>query len=150
IKELPVDIRPLEVRAPDRASGPMPLWKQFERVPSAVPSQAREVHPVSTSPEPLWKKFRKEPGSSSELSALNQLEQSVLGGRGARDRDLFVKHLFAGSLDEYENTLRRLQEAPNWSQASQIIAQEVFLRHKVNIYSEPAVAFTDAAEARYR
>ena len=150
LKDHPADPRPMEVRAPDRASGPMPLWKQFERVQPAVPNPAHDAHTITGSPEPLWKKFRKQPDSASDVSALGQLEIAVLGERGARNHDLFVKHLFAGSLQDYESTLRRLRAAENWSEASQIIAQDVFLRHKINIYSEPAVAFTDAAEAKYR
>lgn len=89
-------------------------------------------------------------GSDALPSGLSELEVAVLGQRGTRNRDLFVKHLFSGSTDAYEDTLRKLNVAENWSEASQIIAREVFIKHQVNIYSEPAVAFTDAAEAKFR
>ena len=78
------------------------------------------------------------------------LEMEVLGPRGARNRELFIRHLFAGDRNEYESTVRKLQSIGTWAEASKVIAQEVFLKHQVNIYSDPAVAFTDAAEMRYR
>jgi len=42
-----------------------------------------------------------------------------------------------------------LSEAPDWTTASQLIANEVFRPYKVDIYSEAAVDFTNAVEARY-
>ena len=88
--------------------------------------------------------------SSAHARALEDLERSVLGQKGMRNRSLFLNHLFSGSERAYEDTLRKLDAADSWSEASQIIAREVFLKHQVNIYSDPAVAFTDAAEARFR
>lgn len=73
----------------------------------------------------------------------------MLGATGLQSRDLFVKHLFGQSTEEYERVLQRLWTAENWAEASQIIADEVFRKHKVNIYSEPAVLFTDATQARF-
>ncbi len=162
-----------------QGDGPVPLWKQFERAPhpttesaptrSSRSSEIRgaESPSATTSDQPLWKQFRpegdaglrsSEPGRSvsegpvptrPRASDLTTLERTVLGERGARNRDLFLRHLFAGSRDEYERTLRQLETASSWTEASQIIAREVFLKHQVNIYSDPAVAFTDAAEAQY-
>jgi len=105
---------------------------------------------------PLWRRFQGRPErpatapAPEEPTELSTLEHLVLGDRGTRNRELFVRHLFNGSAAEYERTLRLLRHAPNWTQASQIIAQEVFLKNQVNIYSEPAVSFTDAVEARFR
>ena len=101
-----------------------------------------------------WRASESIPGSASDASAharaLEDLERSVLGQKGIRNRSLFLRHLFSGSERAYEDTLRKLYAAESWSEASQIIAREVFLKHQVNIYSDPAVAFTDAAEARFR
>lgn len=82
-------------------------------------------------------------------TALTRLEHTVLGERGARNRDLFVRCLFQGKEQAYEAVLERLEDARDWSEASQTIANEVFLKHHVNIYSPPAVTFTEAVEARY-
>lgn len=148
--------------------GPAPLWKQFQR-PAAPrekpPSPPREepspptVEPAGeASNEPLWTRFRPktEPAASSSSDAqplsqedLAALERAVLGTQ--RDhRALFIRELFGGSRSEYTQTLQRLRTAPNWTRASQIIAQDVFRAHQVNIYSEPAVAFTNAVEDRFR
>lgn len=87
---------------------------------------------------------------TSEASrGLIDLEHVVLGKRGARNRDLFVQCLFQGKEQAYEAVLKRLEGAKDWSEASQTIANEVFLKHQVNIYSPPAVTFTEAVEARY-
>ena len=147
---------------PEPGTGP-----SHEPAPPPSPAPPAQAAPAPTPPAgqenvPLWKRFQSPLSSagspagspsgsaSAAPSGLPAVERAVLGDRGTRNRDLFVKHLFSGSSDDYERTLRQLSEAPSWTHASQIIAQEVFLRHQVNIYSEPAVAFTDAVEARFR
>lgn len=89
------------------------------------------------------------PDKSEAPTGLSRLEHTVLGERGARNRDLFVQCLFHGKEQAYEAVLQRLESARDWSEASQTIANEVFLKHQVNIYSPPAVTFTEAVEARY-
>ncbi len=150
---------PSESREQERE--PVPLWKQFEQgatVAAEEPVAEPSGRSNGGSSEPLWKQFRKTPetgsgpkdsGSTTDYPLVD-LEHSVLGSRGAPNRDLFVRHLFAGNRKEYESTLRKLQRVGTWSEASRVIAQDVFLKNQVNIYSEPAVAFTDAAESKYR
>lgn len=146
-------------RAPERPAAErreesLPLWKQFEQgFRPAEPEAETRVDESDHPSEPLWKQFRtpsEAAVSNAAPTELSDLERTVLGDRGTRNRDLFVKHLFSGRSEEYEDTLKQLARAASWPQASQIIAQEVFLKHQVNIYSDPAVAFTDAAEAQYR
>ncbi len=135
-----------------------PLWKQYEQGGPTEEPVVEAPAQNGASSEPLWKQFRKTPESPARKSStasgaespLADLERAVLGARGARNRDLFVRHLFSGDREEYESTLRKLQDVGSWSEASKVIAQDVFLRHQVNIYSDPAVAFTDAAESKYR
>jgi hypothetical protein len=155
---------------------PIPLWMQFQRnlppglpaPPAASPEQpsrppaypasrpprvkAAASESTSDTPKPRWMQFQNvpRPGSPSDTTGLATLEQAVLGEKGARNRDLFVGQLFSSSLAEYERVLQRLQPATSWAQASKIIAQEVFKKNQVNIYSDPAIAFTDAVEARFR
>lgn len=78
------------------------------------------------------------------------LERTVLGEHGAQHRESYVNALFAGSEAEYRDVLERLSAAPSWTDASRIIASDVFRRHRVNIYSDPAVSFTNAVESRYQ
>ncbi len=87
-------------------------------------------------------------GGSKASGGLTGLEDAVFGERGARNRGLFVQCLFQGEEDAYEAVLQRLHGARDWSEASQIIANDVFMKYQVNIYSPPAVTFTEAVEAR--
>lgn len=123
------------------ASGDQPLWKRF-RPEGGVGAPVRDENKQVPA-------GRERVGTDSGDDDLSALERSVLGERGRRNREVFLSHLFGGSKEDYEATLRQLQRASSWSEASQIIAREVFLKHQVNIYSSPAVAFTDAAEAQY-
>jgi hypothetical protein len=87
------------------------------------------------------------PDSAGDLKAL---EQQVLGESNPPQRAVYVRQLFGDSMDHYVRVLERLQDVDTWGRASQIIAQDVFRRNKVNIYSDAAVQFTNAVEARYR
>lgn len=101
--------------------------------------------------QPLWQRFRsttrKERSPARDVA---DLERVVLGEKGVKERDAFIAHLFGGSEDEYRTIVCDLHDAQDWSEASRVIAEDVFKRHQVNIYSEPAVAFTNAVEARFR
>lgn len=155
------------------SNGPTPLWKQFQGAgglsADASPSKAPEPAPDAPDGAPLWQRFR--PAGASATPAPNEsapaespsaspaepptgklasLERAVLGSRGPSNRERFVRELFNGAQEDYRRTLQRLREAPNWTRASQIIAQDVFRANQVNIYSEPAVLFTNAVEDRFR
>ncbi len=115
------------------AEGP-PLWQRF-----ADPATDDAPHPAERPEVPA--------PAASRPTSLSDLEARVLGDDGER-RGWFVDELFAGSSDEYHRTLAALDAACSWTEATEIIARDVFRRHRVNIYSEPAVAFTDAVEAQ--
>ena len=149
------------VRQADPA-GPVPLWQQFQQAPAAAsPSPVHSAHTAadpsrSGEQRPLWMRFSElHPSAStdskapSEATSLSDLERVVLGDRAARNRDAFVAALFRGSQSEYRAALERLSRASSWADASRIIANDIFRRHQVNIYSDPAVSFTNAVEARY-
>jgi len=89
-------------------------------------------------------------GSTADRTALEALERDVLGRSDPPQRGVFVRQLFRGDLDGYTDVLRRLHHAENWGEASQVIARDVFRAHKINIYSDAAVAFTNAVEQRFR
>ena len=72
----------------------------------------------------------------------------MLGDGPDGRRAAFVAALFDGSADDYHRTLLALDGARTWTEATQVIARDVFQRHRVNIYSDSAVAFTDAVEAQ--
>lgn len=157
----------------------VPLWQQFQKGsrPPSVPTEPRPIaprepetpprgvqrpiYPVAPEPQsgskgvPLWQQFRKPlaPHPMQQTPPpknLGPLEETVLGEAHPPNRNLYINELFSGSVAEYERVLQRLQTAASWSHASQIIAEEVFRKHQVNIYSEAAIAFTNAVEEQYR
>lgn len=156
-------------------TAPIPLWKQFQRgvqhpdpggqtglanrqgfarIPDQegqrVPEEIRQDLPPPPTPSaPLWRRFQ--PALDTEGDPdLTTLERTVLGNTAPRNRKLFVAELFEGSREDYLHTLQRLHGAANWPQASKIIAEDIFRKHQVNIYSDPAILFTDAVEMNYR
>lgn len=154
--------------SPGQPQGPVPRWKQYQQGEAGTPSgpqrapqgfartpDERRPHRTSREAQPRWMQFRPQPDPEPATAAplvpmdLAAVEQAVLGDAGARNRDVFVNNLFAHSLDDYERVLRYLHTAPTWAEASQIIAEEVFRRHQINIYSDSAILFTDTAEARF-
>jgi hypothetical protein len=144
---------------PARAAGePEPLWKRFHSDSSPAPH--RHAAAPTGEEAPLWMRFRKteapakrpgEPGEKTNTPSqdLADLERFVLGA-AAEERATFVRQLFNGSEDGYAEVLQHLRRASDWAEASQIIGRRVFQANKVNIYSDPAIAFTEAVERRFR
>lgn len=135
---------------------PVPLWKQFQQQPGDEDAVAGK-HTVSDQAvsRPRWTQFRNDGKHAlsstppTHADDLARIERAVLGEAGSRYRELFIESLFARSVDTYERVLRRLQDADSWRNASSVITQDVFRAFDINIYSEPAVLFTDAVQARY-
>ena len=122
-----------------------PLWKRFfsrddARHDEAAPTAAPAPFPSPKSEEP----------KPDRSDSLDTLEMAVLGATSLAQRAHFVRHLFGGDAGKYVAVLRTLEAASSWTEASQIIARDVFRPSRVNIYGEHAVAFTDAVEARFR
>jgi hypothetical protein len=143
-----------------------PLWTQFStRKFSSGPeydSASSSSPPDSTStPEPpsgAQSSSESEPLSGSESAptapshdpVLTALEREVFGHEQASNRSVYVRELFQGDGDAYRDVLERLRRTGTWSEASQIIASDVFRANQVNIYSDAAVHFTDAVEAGFK
>jgi hypothetical protein len=130
----------------------LPVEVVEERSASDPAPPARTPPPAEPDAVPLWMRFMRDrqPPPSPAAPDLRTLEQRVLGPSGTPHRDQFVRHLFAGSQRAYEQALHHLEAASDWPTASRIIAEEVFRQHRVNIYSDPAVTFTNAVERRFR
>jgi hypothetical protein len=134
--------------APDAADdeAPVPLWKRFfSRDPEAV-SDDDDAPPAPPSPEAP----APSPVAPARTGSLDALEKSVLGPTSSAQRKRFIKHLFGGDAGKYATVLHTLDGIGSWTEASQIIARDVFRPSRVNIYGEHAVAFTDAVESRFR
>ena len=141
------------------ADAATPLWARFSpgaadpsgtapASSTAGGSSAPAPAPVGA-PSSLADRFasdaRPEPRTGLSLDAL---EEAVLGTSDPERRAWYTAELFSGDDDAYRSTLLRLDGARTWTEATDIIARDVFRAHRVNIYSDPAVTFTDAVEDR--
>ncbi|WP_412060850.1 hypothetical protein [Rubrivirga sp. IMCC45206] len=142
-----------------------PLWKRLARERGADPEPA----PAADEDEPIWRRFARsdlaaklpdpgEPtsspaptaGSDSEpASDLDALELRVLGPAAGDRRAGYVADLFAGSPAAYHRTLDQIDRAASYTEATSIFSAEVLRRHRVNPYTESAVAFIDAMQERF-
>ena len=142
----------------DQSEGPTPRWKQFHASKrTGAPSQdATEGDNTAR-----WQQFksgaskqRAQQAAASDngtnFDRVEALEAEVFGQADAERRRLFLHQLFNNSTEHYAHVLDKLDEAASWNEASQIIAQDVFRRNKINIYSDAAVNFTNAVERNYR
>ncbi len=138
--------RPPNVNPPVRlpAEEEAPLWQQLS-VPPPAPAAPPPSAPPLRRPEP--EPLGAEPDSAASLGTL---EAHVFGRAAPGRRDRFVEHLFRGDASAYATVLQALGDAETWTEASQIIARDVFRPFRVDIYGADAVAFTDAVEARFR
>ena len=130
-----------------------PLWSQFrherdERLSDAV-SDATSAGGSSPAADPSAssRSAVEGPDRDEELEAL---ERAVLGRSSPSHRSVYIQQLFGGDVTNYRQVLRRLSNADSWGEASQLIASDIFRAYKVNIYSDAAVHFTNAVEARFR
>jgi hypothetical protein len=125
-----------------------PLWTQFAtRKSSSGPDY--DSTPSSSSSEPSSVP-EPSPGNPDDGPTLTALEREVFGNEHAPNRTLYVRELFQGDGEAYRTLLERLRRTDTWSEASQLIASDVFRAHQVNIYSDAAVHFTDAVEAGFK
>ena len=148
-----------------------PLWARFrhdrdERLSDAVtdePSEADAAAPgesssngADSSPPGASLHEARRAGSGGSASAaasgkdLERLEQEALGVSNPPHRAVYIRQLFGGNQSAYKRVLQRLAEVDSWGEASQVIAGDIFRKHKVNIYSDAAVHFTNAVESRFR
>ncbi len=158
-----------ETSEPD---GPVPLWMKFRGQPAAPSNPSTQNPPKEekkSGNRPRWQQFSplsssgdsgpSQPGGatpshSSEPSrptaSVTELEERILGPNAAKHRAFFIGELFRGSKEGYHRVLQSLDQADSWGEASQIIAKDVFRANSINIYSDPAVLFTDLVEERFR
>ncbi|MEM8601720.1 MAG: hypothetical protein AAGF99_17525 [Bacteroidota bacterium] len=138
------------------ADGEVPLWKRYFSGGDSGPAPAEAPLPseddLDVRPGAVEASTASEPPIAAQAppdEAPSALERRLLGS-AADQHDWFVEQLTAGDEAAYEATLRAIDQATSWTEASQIIAQDIFRRYSVYIWSAPARAFTDAIEAHFR
>ena len=133
-----------------------PLWRRIARqqgVEVVESEPTADADPGGAAP--LWQRFaeptaslaRPAPTPPPLSGSLDDVERRVLGETPGDRRAWFVGELFGGAAEDYHRTLLALDGTRSWTEATQVIARDVFQKHRVNIYSDPAIAFTDAVEA---
>lgn len=58
-------------------------------------------------------------------------------------KEYFVANLFGGDEDVFQEVLEDLESCTEWKDAVRFLTEDVFRRNFIDIYSEPAVDFTD-------
>lgn len=153
---------------PPAEDADLPLWKRFQQRTGQPEGPTGSMPQEPSRPEPLWKSFEQRtdassgpganPATSGSTPTRNEYpvheapgleSQHVVLGTAVRRRDRFIKDLFGGHEDVYSSVMDELAEAPDWASASALIAERVFRPYRVDIYSDTAVDFTNAVEARY-
>ncbi|MEX0778862.1 MAG: hypothetical protein WD491_05090 [Balneolales bacterium] len=66
------------------------------------------------------------------------------------DKDYYVENLFGGDEDIFNEVLEDLRNCKEWKDAVQFLTEDVFRRNFIDIYSEPAVDFTDALQSYFQ
>lgn len=132
-----------------------PLWARFrhdrdERLSDAVSEPASSSSQSRSAPGDSSPQYTSSSSAGAGQSDLEALELDALGVSNPPHRAVYVRQLFGGDQTNYRRVLKRLSNADSWGRASQIIASEIFRAHKVNIYSDAAVHFTNAVEQRFR
>ena len=150
----------------------VPLWMRFQTKINAPMKPGAPVAPPGRNParrgpqpdttsavleksvRPLWERYRK-PDVRSEISAapradFDEVERFVLGDVDRNRREDYIATLFGARSAAYREMVYVLADLETWPEATAIIADEVFRRNRVNIYSEVAIDFTNAVEKRYK
>ena len=130
---------------------PEPQTQYAPPSPAINPSPAAPINGTLPNTAPATEGAKEtQPKLDPETMTLEQLEFSVLGLYGTSNRQMFIEHLFEGSSNAYKLTLMRLCTLSTWTMASHLIAEEVFKKNNVNIYSPAAIMFTESIEEQYK
>ncbi len=146
-----------EPAAADEPDEDEPLWKRFaqsdlaERLPD-LPAEGDETAPpdeilpqVPAAQQPL----PTPPRAATPGLFLEDLEAKVLGEGAQERRDWYVANLFGGSPGEYHRTLKAIDAAGSYTDATAIISSEILRKRSVSPYTDCAVAFIDAVQAQF-
>jgi hypothetical protein len=87
--------------------------------------------------------------SPDEAESDDRDETGTLSEWLRNDEKRFKDVIFSGSVAAYQKALTHLDNFDNWRQASTYIEEEIFAQNHVDMYSEPAVEFTDRLQAYF-
>jgi hypothetical protein len=81
-----------------------------------------------------------------QKSKINSISKSI----SLNQRFIFIKELFQGNLETYENALSRLDNFNSWEEANEFIEEKVAPENNWDISKSSVAEFTDIVERRYR
>lgn len=84
-----------------------------------------------------------EPGEGEEEESGESESARQLRKEMEDEQSYFTEEIFRGSERAYEEALREIAAYESWKEASRFIEKNIFKRNLVDMYSEPAVDFTD-------
>lgn len=159
----PIQLNDVHARASNAA---IPRWMQFtsnvETSPSSrsgdggpeVVQQSQNTAAGATTlteaPETSRLGSRAPLPDDASPPSSKMVERRVLGPIDPSQRSRFVNSLFDGDHEHFSRVLALLDRAEDWESAAHVIGAEVFERNSVDIYSDPAVEFTNVVESRYQ
>lgn len=111
-----------------------PMWQRFMDPDEIKEREDQESEEEDFVEEPIIDLTEEEPGEDEVNELFEYLEDS---------RSFFVKELFQDSERAYEEAVEELVAFEDWKKASKYIHENIFKRNMIDMYSEPAVDFTD-------
>ena len=90
--------------------------------------------------------FDAEPIIDLTAEAASEAEIERLRGHLSGDREMFVEEIFGGSARAFDEAVENIAAYKSWRDVSKFIENEIFKRNLVDMYSEPAVDFTDCLQ----
>ena len=145
-----------------------PLWKRLAREQGRLSEQNPPPNAVQDDPEeePIWKRFAEPetpaappaptPSAVPDVSPdaplspeLDTVEARVLGPYARDRRAWFITELFEGSPSAYHRTLDRIDQSASYTDATRVVSTDVFRAHRVDPYTDSAVAFIDAMQVQF-
>ncbi len=77
---------------------------------------------------------------------INSISKSI----SLNQKFIFIKELFGGNLDNYENALRNLDSLETWEEANQFIEEEIAPEYNWDISKNSVAEFTGIIERKFR
>ncbi|MEX0684826.1 MAG: hypothetical protein WD267_05975 [Balneolales bacterium] len=118
-----------------------PVSNEIEEEPEAINPEA-DAESDTQKELPINELFNSEADQTSPPSNGKTAERALLK-LVEDDKEYFVDNLFGGDEEVFHEVLEDLEECKGWKDAVRFLTEDVFRRNYIDIYSEPAVDFTD-------
>jgi hypothetical protein len=119
-----------------------------EMKPDILESGTRVIEPSSPFIAPVAENHPETETRQADPQAVIAQFGDLRSSISSADKKKFAKKIFGKDDAAFERALETLNASPTWREASEHI-DEIFLQHKVDMYSRIAVEFTDSIYKRY-